>query len=71
MTTRPADLILGELRTLHGMQAEAQTVLGNVRREQLKLASFEASVIAAIDGRGRKIDKLLDEYGIAVKESAC
>ena len=51
------------------MQAEAQIVLSNVRRDQLKLTSFEASVLLAIDGRGKKIDRLLDEYGQAVKES--
>ena len=60
--------ILGELRSLHSLQADAQNVLAGVRREQLKLTSFEASVLAAIDGRSKKIDKVLDEYSRAMHE---
>ena len=66
--TRDVATILGELRGLHSMQADAQVQLTSVRREIDKLISHEASILAAIDGRGRKIDRTLDEYTQAMNE---
>lgn len=60
--------ILGELRTLHSLQADTQNQLRSVRRAQLEQASHEAALLATIDGRGKKIDRVLDEYTTAMAE---
>lgn len=65
---RDIGAILGELRALHSLQADAQVQLHSVRRSQADLLTHEASILAAIDGRGKKIDRLLDEYGQAMSE---
>jgi hypothetical protein len=66
--TRSIGDILGELRTLHSLQADAHVQLASVRRQQLEQASHEASLLAALDGRGKKIDRVLDEYTTAMAE---
>jgi hypothetical protein len=60
--------VLSELKALHSLQADAQAQLISVRRQQAEMVAHEASLLLAIDGRGRKIDKVLDEYGQAMAE---
>lgn len=60
--------VLGEPRALHSLQADAQSQLLSIRRSQAELVAHEASLLLAIDGRGRKIDKVLDEYTTTMAE---
>jgi hypothetical protein len=65
--TRNAGAIIGELKALHSLQADAQVQLTSVRIAKAGLDEHEDSLLLAISGRSDKIDRLLDEYRIATR----
>lgn len=58
---RPLALVDGELRTLVSLQHDATQQLASIRRQITELQCHELSVIASVDMRNRKIDRLLDQ----------
>lgn len=58
---RPIPTIDEQIEILRGLNAEADLMLTSVRKQQDELERHELNLIAAVDGRQRRIDLLLDE----------
>lgn len=63
---RPLSAIDCELRSILTLQRDADQQLDTVRRQIGSLQAHELNLIAAIDARSRKVDRLLEERHHAV-----
>lgn len=59
--TRPVEAIDGELAALANLNHDAASQLTSTRAEINKLQVHELNLIAAVDARNRRIDRLLDQ----------
>ncbi|TQN42621.1 hypothetical protein FHU33_2027 [Blastococcus colisei] len=62
---RPVETIDADLRSCRALWRDAEMELAEVRRRQAELLELEATLLAAMDMRGWRADRLLDERLLA------
>jgi len=58
---RPLHIIDTDLHSTRTLQADAQRQLDEIRKRIAVLEQHELTLVAAIDGKARRFDRLLDE----------